>query len=36
MTAPTAAELAKVPMFASLAPADLEEVARRFVIRHYP
>jgi CRP/FNR family cyclic AMP-dependent transcriptional regulator len=36
MTAPTAAELAKVPMFASLAPADLEDVAKHFVIRRYP
>lgn len=36
MTAPTAAELAAVPMFASLAPADLEEEAKRFVIRRYP
>jgi CRP/FNR family cyclic AMP-dependent transcriptional regulator len=36
MTAPTAAELAKVPMFASLAPADLEELVRRFTIRRYP
>jgi CRP/FNR family cyclic AMP-dependent transcriptional regulator len=36
MTAPTAAELAKVPMFASLAPADLEDLAKRFVIRCYP
>jgi CRP/FNR family cyclic AMP-dependent transcriptional regulator len=36
MTVPTAAELAKVPMFAALAPADLEELAKRFVIRHYP
>jgi CRP/FNR family transcriptional regulator, cyclic AMP receptor protein len=36
MTAPTAAELAAVPMFASLAPADLEQEAKRFVIRRYP
>jgi CRP/FNR family cyclic AMP-dependent transcriptional regulator len=36
MTAPTAAELAAVPMFASLAPADLEDVAKRFVIGRYP
>jgi CRP/FNR family cyclic AMP-dependent transcriptional regulator len=36
MTAPTAAELAKVPMFAALAPADLEELAKRFTIRRYP
>jgi CRP/FNR family cyclic AMP-dependent transcriptional regulator len=36
MTAPTAAELAKVPMFAALAPPDLEEMAKRFTIRRYP
>jgi len=36
MTAPTAAELAAVPMFASLAPAELEEAARLFTIRCYP
>lgn len=36
MTTPTAAELAAVPMFASLAPANLEEEAKRFVIRRYP
>jgi CRP/FNR family cyclic AMP-dependent transcriptional regulator len=36
MTTPTAAELAEVPMFASLAPADLEELAKRFAIRRYP
>jgi CRP/FNR family cyclic AMP-dependent transcriptional regulator len=36
MTTPTAAELAAVPLFASLPPADLEELARRFTIRRYP
>jgi CRP/FNR family cyclic AMP-dependent transcriptional regulator len=36
MTTPTAAELARVPMFASLAPADLEELAKRFAVRGYP
>ena len=36
MTAPTVAELAKVPMFAALVPADLEEMAKRFTIRHRP
>jgi CRP/FNR family transcriptional regulator, cyclic AMP receptor protein len=36
MTAPTAAELAEVPMFASLASAELAEVATRFVVRSYP
>jgi CRP/FNR family cyclic AMP-dependent transcriptional regulator len=36
MTAPTSAELADVPMFAALAPADLEDLAKRFVIRRYP
>jgi CRP/FNR family transcriptional regulator, cyclic AMP receptor protein len=36
MTAPTAAELATVPMLAALAPADLQEMATRFAIRRYP
>jgi CRP/FNR family cyclic AMP-dependent transcriptional regulator len=36
MTAPTAAELAAVPIFAALAPADLEDLAKRFTIRRYP
>jgi CRP/FNR family cyclic AMP-dependent transcriptional regulator len=36
MTAPTSAELADVPMFAALAPADLEDLAKRFVIHRYP
>lgn len=36
MTAPTAAELARVPMFASVAPADLEDLAKRFVVRRFP
>lgn len=36
MTAPTPAELAAVPMFASLAPGDVEEIANRFAIRRYP
>jgi len=36
MTAPTAAELAAVPMFASLTAAELQEVAQLFTIRAYP
>ena len=36
MSAPTAAELASVPMFAALARADLEAIAKRFTIRRYP
>jgi CRP/FNR family cyclic AMP-dependent transcriptional regulator len=36
MTAPTPAELAAVPMFASLTPADLEDLAKRFVVHRYP
>ena len=36
MSAPTAAELGRVPMFAGLAAADLDDLARRFVVRHYP
>ena len=36
MTSPTPAELAAVPLFASLAPADLKKLAQRFVIRVYP
>ena len=36
MSAPIAAELAGAPMFAPLAPADLEAIAKRFTIRRYP
>jgi CRP/FNR family cyclic AMP-dependent transcriptional regulator len=36
MSAPTAAELGRVPMFAGLAAADLDELARRFVVHLYP
>jgi CRP/FNR family cyclic AMP-dependent transcriptional regulator len=36
MTAPTATELGAIPLFASLAPADLENLAKRFTVRRYP
>lgn len=36
MTAPSPDELARVPLFASLTPAELEDVASRFVLRVYP
>jgi CRP/FNR family transcriptional regulator, cyclic AMP receptor protein len=36
MTKPTAAELAAVPLFASLAEEDLQAMARLFTVRHYP
>ena len=36
MSAPTPADLQAVPLFASLKPAELREVARLFVVRNYP
>lgn len=36
MTAPTVADLAAIPLFASLAPQELQEVAKLFVVRAYP
>lgn len=36
MTAPTAADLAAVPLFASLARKDLQAAARLFTVRAYP
>lgn len=35
MTAPTAADLAGIPLFASLTPKELQEVAKLFVVRAY-
>jgi len=36
MTAPTSADLAPIPLLASLPPAALEEATRLFVVRCYP
>jgi CRP/FNR family cyclic AMP-dependent transcriptional regulator len=36
MIAPTAADLAAIPLFASLAPAELQAVAQLFTVRSYP
>jgi len=36
MQIPSVADLAAVPLFSSLTPDDLREVARRFAVRSYP
>ena len=36
MTAPTAADLAAIPLFASLSPAELQAAALLFTVRSYP
>lgn len=36
MNAPTANDLAAVPLFASIAPAELQEATRLFTVRSYP
>jgi CRP/FNR family transcriptional regulator, cyclic AMP receptor protein len=36
MSAPTSAELAGIPLFASLTPAELQKVTRLFTVRTYP
>lgn len=36
MTAPTAADLATIPLFASLSAEELQAAAQRFTIRSYP
>ena len=36
MTVPTAADLAAIPLFASLTPAELQAAARLFAVRCYP
>jgi CRP/FNR family transcriptional regulator, cyclic AMP receptor protein len=36
VTRPTTAELAAVPLFSSLSEHELQAMARRFTIRHYP
>ena len=36
MTAPTAADLAAVPLFASLSPDELQAAAQLFTVRSYP
>lgn len=36
MTAPTAADLAAIPLFASLSPDELQATARLFIVRAYP
>jgi len=36
MTAPVAADLAAIPLFASLAPAELQEATQLFAVRCYP
>jgi len=36
MTAPTAADFAGIPLFASLSPAELQKATRLFTVRTYP
>jgi CRP/FNR family cyclic AMP-dependent transcriptional regulator len=36
MNAPTAADLAAIPLLASLAPAELQDATRLFAVRSYP
>lgn len=36
MAAPAPSELAAIPLFAAVAPADLSGVAKRFTVRRYP
>ncbi len=36
MTAPTAADFAGIPLFASLTPAELQKTTRLFTVRNYP